>query len=420
MGGGQFVVIGKVETGKELTLTVSGNKNEGKYLNNLSTCNLLKPVPKPKPIETCRMQRMCKRSRPPQCFSQRICRPSCYKYRPMHRRCCRAKHCRCPRRPYWSNRCPPTPTTPRPTSSCLRVKQIPPRSEAQEFMQRLHAFLNIKQLMKKEKESEAKEIALRSKFVTPLTSLVVVKPCEGELTSDLEESFEEGGKGRVGRSSQSYGSGSYGSGSYGKRSTGGRGRGRRGTSSRKVKLSAKKSKKTKRSRRLSSKTKRSLRGRMARENKISRKRSYIGRKAVKSKFQSQGSGSGYADDAGYEDDDDEYEEDTEYEDSGSGSLQSNEIEEGSCSLQLYSQTYHRGAEMNTTDSNPDLGSFADKAVSARMEGECCWTLFQDRNYRGSKIVLYPGRDYKSATSLGSLLTEASSVKKTTCKKTKKP
>lgn len=302
----------------------------------------------------------------------------------------------------------------------MRVKQIHPRSKAQEFMQRLHAFLNIKQLMKKEKEREAKEIALRHNFVTPLTSLVVVKPCEGKRTSDLEESFEEGGKGRVGRLSQSYGSGSYGSGSYGTRSTGGRGRGRRGTSSRKVKLSAKKSKKTKRSRRLSSKTKRSLRGRMARENKKSRKRGNIGRKAVKSKYQSQGSGSGYADDAGYEDDDDEYEEDTEYEDSGSGSLQSNEIEEESCSLQLFSQTYHRGAEMNTTDSNPDLGSFADKAVSARMEGDCCWTLFQDRNYRGSKVVLYPGRDYKSATSLGSLLTEASSVKKTTCKKTKKP
>ena len=30
--GGQFVVIGKVETGKELSLTVTGNKNEGKYL----------------------------------------------------------------------------------------------------------------------------------------------------------------------------------------------------------------------------------------------------------------------------------------------------------------------------------------------------------------------------------------------------
>ena len=136
------------------------------------------------------------------------------------------------------------------------------------------------------------------------------------------------------------------------------------------------------------------------------------------------SGSGYAADA-YE-----YEDDTEYEDSGSGSLESNEIDEEACSLQLYSQTYHRGAEMNTTKSNPDLGSFTDQAVSASLEGDCCWTLFEDRNFRsvglicrwiwlfipirGSKIVLHPGRDYKSATSLGSLLTEVSSVQKTTC------
>merc|ERR1711974_388566 len=76
-----------------------------------------------------------------------------------------------------------------------------------------------------------------------------------------------------------------------------------------------------------------------------------------------------------------------------------------CSLTLFSMNYHRGTEMRTTNSKPDLGSFADKAVSARMEGSCCWTLFQDQHYRGSKVVLYPGRDYKSATSLGSLLTE---------------
>ena len=355
--GGQFVVIGKVETGNELTLTVSGNKNEGKYLNNLGTCDQYRP--KPKPIETCRMQRTCKRSKPPQCFSQRICRPSCYKYRPSHRRCCKASHCRCPRRPYWSNRCPRTPTTtPPPTSSCLRVKQIPPRSEAQEFMHRLHAFLNIKQLMKKEKEREAKEIALRNNFVTPLTSLVVVKPCEGERTSDLEESFEERSKGRIGRSSKSYRKGSYS------------GRGlRRGLSSRNGRISAMKSKNTKPSSRLrlrlSSKQKRSLRGRK-RTNKAKSRRTATPRAGEKSKLQNPGSG---------------YEDDTEYEGSGSGTLQSNEIDEEACSLQLYSQTYHRGTEMNTTDSNPDLGSFADKAVSASMEGDCCWILFKDRNYR---------------------------------------
>ena len=419
--GGQFIVTGKVETGKELSLTVSGNKNEGKYLKSMSTCNQLRPVPKPKPFETCHMQRTCNKRRPPQCFSKRICRPSCYKY--SYRGCCRAKHCTCPRlRPYWTTRCPRTPTTtPRPMSPCLSVKQIPPRSEAQEFMQRLHAFLNIKQLMKKEKEREAKEIALRSNFVTPLTSLVVVKPCEGERTTDPEESFEERSKGRVGRSSQSYyGKGSYASTGYGRSGYGGR----RGRSSRSIKMSTKRSKKRSRK---SSKATTSLRGRKKNKSYQSRrqprkagnsKNKKAGRKKKgrSSRDQSQEPGSG----AGY---------DAEYEDTDSGPLQSKETDENACSLQLYSQTYHRGTEMNTTDSNPDLGSFADKAVSAITEGDCCWTLFEDRNYRldaqmnltfdkilirGSKIVLYPGRDYKSATSLGSLLTEASSVKKTKC------
>ena len=379
--GGQFIVTGKVETGKELSLTVSGNKNEGKYLKSLSTCNQLRPVPKPKPSETCHMQRTCNKRRPPSCFMKRICRPSCYRYRPLHRRCCRAMHCTCSRRPYWSTRCPRTPTTtPRPTSSCLSVKQIPPRSEAQGFMQRLHAFLNIKQLMKKEKEREAKEIALRSNFVTPLTSLVVVKPCEGERTTDPEESFEERSKGRVGRSSHSYyGKGSYASTGYGRSGYGSTGSGsRRGRSSRRIKMSAKKSKKRSRK---SSKATTSLRGGTKNKSYKSRKQSRKTgnsknkkagrkRKGRSSIDQSQepGSGSGY---------------DAEYGsgDSGSGPLQSKEIDEKACSLQLYSQTYHRGTEMNTTDSNPDLGSFADKAVSAITEGDCCWTLFDDQNYR---------------------------------------
>ena len=37
--GGQFVVTGKIEDGKELSLTITGNKNEGKYSKRLSSCN---------------------------------------------------------------------------------------------------------------------------------------------------------------------------------------------------------------------------------------------------------------------------------------------------------------------------------------------------------------------------------------------
>merc|ERR1719495_1963695 len=52
------------------------------------------------------------------------------------------------------------------------------KSKAQEFLQSLHAFLNIQQLLKKDKKSEALKLALENHFVTPVTSLVVVQPDE--------------------------------------------------------------------------------------------------------------------------------------------------------------------------------------------------------------------------------------------------
>merc|ERR1719445_2165017 len=52
------------------------------------------------------------------------------------------------------------------------------KSKPQEFLQSLHAFLNIQQLLKKDKKSEALKLALQNHFVTPVTSLVVVQPDE--------------------------------------------------------------------------------------------------------------------------------------------------------------------------------------------------------------------------------------------------
>ena len=63
---------------------------------------------------------------------------------------------------------------------CLPTSSRPKRSTAQEFMQNLHAFLNIKQLLKKDMKEEALKLALDNNFVTPLTSLVVVRPAGEE------------------------------------------------------------------------------------------------------------------------------------------------------------------------------------------------------------------------------------------------
>merc|ERR1712217_814325 len=66
------------------------------------------------------------------------------------------------------------------------------KSKAQEFLQSLHAFLNIQQLLKKDKKSEALKLALENHFVTPVTSLVVVQPDEEDTlvsSDDLTDDF---------------------------------------------------------------------------------------------------------------------------------------------------------------------------------------------------------------------------------------
>merc|ERR1712110_895616 len=59
---------------------------------------------------------------------------------------------------------------------CIRPIPDVKKSKAQEFLQSLHAFLNIQQLLKKDKKAEALTLALENHFVTPVTSLVVVRP----------------------------------------------------------------------------------------------------------------------------------------------------------------------------------------------------------------------------------------------------
>merc|ERR1712200_344311 len=46
-----------------------------------------------------------------------------------------------------------------------------------------------------------------------------------------------------------------------------------------------------------------------------------------------------------------------------------------CTLTLYSKTYRRGESETLTSSLADLADFNDKAVSALVEGTCCWQVF---------------------------------------------
>uniref|UniRef100_A0A9J8C1Y8 Inter-alpha-trypsin inhibitor heavy chain 3b, tandem duplicate 2 n=1 Tax=Cyprinus carpio carpio TaxID=630221 RepID=A0A9J8C1Y8_CYPCA len=79
-------------------------------------------------------------------------------------------------------------------------RDVPPENE--DFMQRLWAYLTVKQLLERqvllkeqEKEDEKKEalkLSLKYQFVTPLTSMVVTKPQEGEVeVADKPKEGEE-------------------------------------------------------------------------------------------------------------------------------------------------------------------------------------------------------------------------------------
>merc|ERR1712061_290512 len=84
---------------------------------------------------------------------------------------------------------------PSPLPACLKPREYP-KSEAQNFLKNLHAFLNIKQLLKKSKltsneteqttlEMEATKLALETNLVTEVASLVVTRPDEEPVINKL-------------------------------------------------------------------------------------------------------------------------------------------------------------------------------------------------------------------------------------------
>jgi len=88
-----------------------------------------------------------------------------------------------------------------------------------------------------------------------------------------------------------------------------------------------------------------------------------------------------------------------------------------CKLTLFSKTYNRGDEITLLDDSDDLGSFSDIAISAQVEGLCCWQLFGDVDFAGSTTWLRPGETYKGTDSFGrKLFRDVSSVKRVLCYK----
>merc|ERR1712183_1027000 len=86
-----------------------------------------------------------------------------------------------------------------------------------------------------------------------------------------------------------------------------------------------------------------------------------------------------------------------------------------CQLTLYSKTYNRGEELVLLNDSADLASFSDVAISALVEGSCCWKLFGEVNFAGPTAWLRPGGVYKGTDSFGrELFQEVSSLRRVQC------
>jgi len=274
-----------------------------------------------------------------------------------------------------------------PPPQCLLPPQYPQRSLTQDFMQRLHAFLNIKQLIRKadlgneEEKREDKEkaltLALDNNFVTDLTSLVVIRPDMRPIISKLERPL---------LSSQ-------------------------GISKQKI----------------------SFRGRLPSSNRVYAgppppKPSYA---SSRPQFESSGTFSsvravvGYASVPSYLAST-KRRKTTTYRplrtstESGVQYISKNDTQEDKTecagSLTLFTKTYLRGDKAVLEEEEADLAniSFDNLSVSASVSGSCCWQIFSEQNYSGNNILLSSQGSYTSVSSLGSLFREVSSVRKHLC------
>jgi len=82
-------------------------------------------------------------------------------------------------------------------------------------------------------------------------------------------------------------------------------------------------------------------------------------------------------------------------------------------ISLYSKTYHRGSSVTLTEDTEDLGllHFADRLVSLSVEGDCCWEVWTGIAYSGDRRRFNSNGTYLSTTSVGNLFRNAKSVKK---------
>jgi len=265
---------------------------------------------------------------------------------------------------------------PSPLPACLKPREYP-KSEAQNFLKNLHAFMNIKQLLKKSKlasneteksalEMEATKLALETNLVTEVTSLVVTRPdeepvinklvtrlfAEGEIVSpafSASGGIRGGGSNRNHYFSRRPSFSNFGAGLNG------------GVSSKPLPITF----------------------------------------AASANFNSNP--------VAYDDYENIEEEDIEDDDVGNNQCNG--------TLTLFTKTYNRGEDLLIEEDTEDLEGFDNKAVTALVSGDCCWVIFSEQNFAGVRKTLRPGEKYTSANSLGrDLFRNVSSVRRNTSRR----
>merc|ERR1712165_332228 len=284
--------------------------------------------------------------------------------------------------------------------NCFQPSPGEKKSKAQEFLQSLHAFLNIQQLLKKDKNSEALKLALENHFVTPVTSLVVVQPDEEDTLVGTDDPTDDYVEYPVAYAA-----------SFASFASPPRAAPQPGLFSR-VSYSGP-------SDRFGSKSSPSVVGLKSYSAPVPK---LAPQPAV-----------AYYDDMGFESfsySDLDYYGDQ----SALAAIPTNRLKAQAtstttspptistttnqpevCKLTLFSKTYNRGDELTLLDDSDDLGSFSDIAISAQVEGLCCWQLFGDLDFAGSTTWLRPGGSYKGTDSFGrKLFRDVSSVRRVQC------
>ena len=286
-------------------------------------------------------------------------------------------------------------------TNCFQPIPGEKKSKAQEFLQSLHAFLNIQQLLKKDKKSEALKLALQNHFVTPVTSLVVVQPDEEDTLVSTDNPTDDFFDYPVAYAA-----------SFASFASPPRAAPQPGVFASRVSYS---------SNRFGSKSRPSVVGLSY--------RAPVPKLAPQPAYDDMGFESFSYSDMDYSDDDQSalaaiptnrlktQATSTTNSPPTISALSTTTSEPEVCKLTLFSKTYNRGDELTLLDDSDDLGSFSDIAISAQVEGLCCWQLFGDLDFAGSTTWLRPGETYKGTDSFGrKLFRDVSSVRRVLCYK----